>query len=370
MPIALSVCLPLVTAAVLIVSGIAKLRTSDSLGGWRQLGVPEPLRREWLLRAHPWVEIVLGAAVALLGGPAGVVVGIAAAALLTAYTALIVRAVRAESDASCACFGERTPVTGMTAIRNVWLTLVTIGAAVAVGWAPVAGGAVRLVVQSPAWLAALVIVAATAVLVMHRATGGRNDAMLGEADAALSSEEQLDYLRRRTPAVPVTLADGTVVNLRQLAAQKPILLLAVSPFCGACGPVIASQERFAELLPELDIRLLLTAEPELSPLTQRAEPQSLHDRPRYVSGSIADWPTPTAVLLGTDGMLAGGPESGSTAIDAFVDDIYESLHGYRPGEGPEGEIAGDGGPPAPVVDALAADGSAGALAHSDAAAAG
>jgi hypothetical protein len=36
------------------------------------------------------------------------------------------------------------------------------------------------------------------------------------------------------------------------------------------------------------------------------------------------------VLLGIDGMLAGGPESGSDAVDAFVGDVYESLHGTRP----------------------------------------
>ncbi len=37
--------------------------------------------------------------------------------------------------------------------------------------------------------------------------------------------------------------------------------------------------------------------------------------------------TPTAVLLGIDGLLAGGPVVGTDDVVAFIDDIYESLHG-------------------------------------------
>jgi hypothetical protein len=40
--------------------------------------------------------------------------------------------------------------------------------------------------------------------------------------------------------------------------------------------------------------------------------------------------TPTAVLLGTDGMLAGGPLAGSTAIEEFVADIEAQLAEARP----------------------------------------
>jgi hypothetical protein len=36
------------------------------------------------------------------------------------------------------------------------------------------------------------------------------------------------------------------------------------------------------------------------------------------------------VLLGADGLLAGGPETGRDSIASFVSDIYESLHGERP----------------------------------------
>jgi hypothetical protein len=109
-------------------------------------------------------------------------------------------------------------------------------------------------------------------------------------------------------------------------------MLFVSEFCGSCQPVIESVDRYRELLPEVEVRFLLSGEPdqELS-LASVVEPQTLHDPHHYVADSIVDNPaTPTAILFGMDGLLAGGPEVGSNAIDAFVDDIYESLHGERP----------------------------------------
>jgi hypothetical protein len=140
----------------------------------------------------------------------------------------------------------------------------------------------------------------------------------------------LDYVRTRTPAVPVTLADGTTANLRKLASHRPLLLMAVSETCGACEQVVARIGHYRELLPEVDVRVLVMDTPEHSSLTDVNEPQSLHDPEGYVRESIADWPVPTAVLLGIDGMLAGGPESGSDGVDAFVGDVYEGLHGTRP----------------------------------------
>jgi hypothetical protein len=78
------------------------------------------------------------------------------------------------------------------------------------------------------------------------------------------------------------------------------------------------------------VRLLVSVSPSASRLTETAYPESLHDTEGYVRDSITAWPTPTAVLLGADGLLAGGPESGSAAISSFIGDIYESLHGERP----------------------------------------
>lgn len=326
MPAALTVSLPLILAAVLIASGAAKLRHPDDLDGWRELGVPGPLRQGWLLRLHPWGEILLGLALAFLGGVLGVAAGVVAIILMGAYTALIVAALRRTPDASCACFGEQAPVTGWTVARNVWLTVVAVATTCTIWAAPLLGGAVRAAAGSWWWVLALVVAALTVFVIMRREPAAAAAAPTAPAQPVTAGDD-LDYIRIRTPAVPVTLADGTVVSLRNLAERRPILLLAVSETCGTCTPVIESIDRYRELLPEVDVRFLLMRAPEDSELTSTTEPQTLHDPKQYVAGSLMDvLRTPTAILVGADGWLAGGPETGAEPIEAFVQDIYESLH--------------------------------------------
>lgn len=334
MPVALAIALPLVLAAVLVASAVAKLRTPDTLAGWQELGVPAVLRRDWLRRIHPWAELLLGAAVALLGGWLGLAAALVAAALMGAYTMLVARVLARSDDTSCACFGARKPVTRVTLVRNVWLTILAIAAAAVIWTTPLLGGALAAGIPQLAWLVALAIATVTTALVLWPdespapAATPASDQPAG-ADAP-DDDGLLDYIRTRTPAVPVTQADGTVLNLRTLAARKPILLLAVSSMCGACESVVAKRAEWRELLPEVDVRLLLAEPVNLSTWTERDEPQSLHDVEDYVAESIGYRGTPTAVLLGADGMLAAGPITGDLGVARLVDDIYESLHGERP----------------------------------------
>jgi uncharacterized membrane protein YphA (DoxX/SURF4 family) len=332
-----AVALPLTMAVVMLASGIAKLRHPDDLGSWQQLGVPAALRRPWLLRLHPWGELVLGVALALLGGILGLLAALVCVALMAAYTWMVIGALRRPEGAECACFGARKPVTRVTAVRNVWLTAVSVATAAVIWTNPLFGGAVVSGLGDASWIFAAAIATITGLLVVWPSADASNGATVQpvsvvprRASETPDGDGMLEYIRTRTPAVPVTLADGTTASLRKLAAHKPLLLMAVSETCGACEQVVAQIGHYRELLPEVDVRVLVMDTPEDSSLTDTNEPQSLHDPQGYVRESIADWPVPTAVLLGIDGMLAGGPESGSDAVDAFVGDVYESLHGTRP----------------------------------------
>lgn len=338
LPAVFTVVPPVILVVVLVGSGIAKLRTPDDVAGWATLGVPARLRKPGMIRLHPWAEVALAAALLLLGGWLGLLAALAAVVLFAAYLAMVWRAKRRTPDATCACFGERRPITGRTIARNAWFLLLALFTAGSIGSTPLWGGVVRiLVVMAPLiwglgpWILSLVAVIVT-VLLMQNGSGSAladpDPVVAGGADSDLD-----DYLRTRTPAVPVQLGDGSTVVLRDLTAREPILILAVSETCTPCGVVIDSLDAYRQRLPEVSVRLLLHNRPEDSRLRSIEEPQTLHDPHRYLGRSLADqWPTPSAVLLGADGMLAGGPVSGSDRIAEFVEDIYRSLHQELPAE--------------------------------------
>jgi hypothetical protein len=204
--------------------------------------------------------------------------------------------------------------------------------AVTIGAAPLWGGVVAAAGPADwAWVAALVAVAVTVTLVSERdpasvtqPAGANQDTLVGTDD------EDDDYIRVPIPPIAIETADGALVNLRKLAAAGPILVLSVSETCASCTGVIARTEAYRELLPEVAVRHLLRQAPRPSALTRTEEPQSLHDPDGYLSVALGGWSTPTALLLGADGLLAGGPITGGDEIESFVGDIYESLHGVRP----------------------------------------
>jgi hypothetical protein len=52
---------------------------------------------------------------------------------------------------------------------------------------------------------------------------------------------------------------------------------------------------------------------------------TLHDPRRWARETLGLDGTPAAVLLGADGLLAGGPVSGRDEVVAFVDEIAGEL---------------------------------------------
>jgi hypothetical protein len=298
------------------------------------LGVPKLLRRQWLLRLHPWGEIALGAALVVLGGWLGLAAAIVAVALMAGYLWLVVRARGASEDASCACFGSKRRITRVTIMRNVWLLALAVASAAVIWTAPLLGGA--LAVAFTGWWGTVLGAAAAALTAALVLWPDEPRAVAAEApqtpvaEVPVDGDGELDYVRTRTPAVPLFLADGTRVNLREITRARPLLMLAVSSTCGSCTMVIEKSPEFRTLLPEVDVRLMFTHAHDSGRLSELTEPQSLHDPDHLVSSSIQDWRVPSAVLFGIDGLLAGGPVTGVREIDEFVGDIYESLHGVRP----------------------------------------
>lgn len=329
---ALIIAPALLLGGVLIASGALKLRTPADLQEFEQLGVPEPLRRLWIARLHPWGELGLGILLWVTGSWLGVLASVVATVLMGTYLVLVVQARRATPDASCACFGSTKKITTVTIVRNAWLTLLGILSLIAAPLLPLWGGPLAALSGGGwAWIVVIAAAVATTILILWP-----EPAALPVAPAAVvahtggGDDDALDYVRQITPAISVDLADGSSRTLRELAAYRPMLMLAVSATCSSCASTIASRQRWRELLPELDVRVLVTQSHAESELVETEEPMSLHDPFLRVAVSLGYYATPAAVLFGIDGLLAGGPVSGAEEIDEFVGDIYESLHGQRP----------------------------------------
>ena len=113
-----------VLAAVLLLAAAAKLaRPQDAARSFRGLGLPFPAP---LARAVPAAELAVAAL--LLAAPRAGAVG--TLALLTAFSAVLGRAVRAGVATPCACFGAVTsdPVSAVEIVRNGLLALLAAAA--------------------------------------------------------------------------------------------------------------------------------------------------------------------------------------------------------------------------------------------------
>lgn len=156
----------LATALVLLVSGVAKLRTPEDVDrAFAQLPVPAALDRPWLRRGFPWAEIVLALALLLLSGTWWLIAGGAASVLFSVYLALVAVSVASGAEVYCGCFGSlfADRVTTRTVARNIVLLMVAV-VSWATGVVAVQDGAwVRQAIgQPPAFVSALAAGAPTA----------------------------------------------------------------------------------------------------------------------------------------------------------------------------------------------------------------
>jgi hypothetical protein len=265
----------------------------------------------------------------VVGGPAAVAVGVATLLLFTAYLVLVVRALGFEEDVDCACFGSLSPgrVTRRTVARNVWLVGL---AGVALGVATAGGSVMARVADGRLpwwWLLGAAAAAVTTALVVG--SGGSPAATATPGEVGEVALEEGDYVRSRTPALPVTLGDGSETDLRALSSARAQLLLFVSEGCGSCGGVIAATPQWAAELPEIDVRHVVEVVPGIGSLTRAEEPRSVHDPAHRLWDSFGVRGTPSAVLLGADGLLAGGPVTGGEHVPGFVADILAELQAAR-----------------------------------------
>ena len=158
--------------------------------------------------------------------------------------------------------------------------------------------------------------------------------------AAGGNEAELDYQRLPIPFVQVKGDDGPI-RLRELAAQQAQLVLWVSLGCGSCQDALQRAERFAAEFDQVGVLVVTTTPTAVDdPLRPRGATVA-YDEDQQLRTMLELRSTPSAVLLGADGLLAGGPVAGGAASLEFIEEVTEQLRGATE-LAPAGEPAGAG----------------------------
>ena len=332
---------PILLSITLLISGLAKLGAREGTqDAMRSLRLPLPTMHASVASVLPVTEIVLALAIWIPAPPLQVLLTGLVAALMLTYLVIIARALTFEEQVHCSCFGTLVSptVSRTTLVRNVLLSVLGLLAVVAAA----SGAMTTLLVQAPMGLIGLGIALLIAIALTAATIGGSvaepdadaPTAASTAADAAstaaadVDEDELLDYERSPIPAAVLQQPDGRLITLTQLTAQRAALLVFVTEGCGPCERVLDhAEEWIGELEQTLQVRFVFSR--PLDQLrertTDRVEGHALHDLQFTARTALGGTSAPSAVLLGADGQLAGGPVNGGSAVIEFVQEIREQL---------------------------------------------
>lgn len=319
---------PLLLVAVLVVSGVAKLRVPDDTASvFEKLRLPRFLLRFRAPRILPYAELALAAMLLLLPGRWYVVASTLALALFALYLVVVVRALGFGHPVRCGCFGRLGLgwVTRQTVVRNS----VLLGVAL-ITWIDSWRGEAVLPRLADAgedlwWLAAVLLAMVVTALVV------RPGEMPAPQPRPTEDEDEGEYVARPVPYLVVDGPEGPG-PLWRLSDTAARLLVFWDPTAEATASL-------PERLPEWRRRL----EPVQVHLVTRSEwDQAVAVAPHLAVDLLGDpdgearrrlgvWEMPGAVLLGTDRLLAGGPVTGIAAIEELVGAAAEELRAVREG---------------------------------------
>lgn len=320
-------------ALVLIVSAVFKLREpSTTADAFASLRLPTWLRTVNGPVLLPYAELVLAVALVVIPGPAYVLVTVVVALLFVSYLVVIVRALGFAERVECGCFGRLGlgEVDRRTAVRNgllVVLALVAVGDAVAgrnvIQRLTSFGGA------DWTWLLGVAVAVVLTWLVVGR-TGESGTA------ATIFDEEPRDYQRQPIPyGALVDRATGEPRELAAIGGQQPLLLVFLKTSCGACARTMEILPAWAEHHPVVRT-VAVPPGSGIEEVPDLGDAVTWMDDPRTTLARTFGVTYPAAVLLGVDGMLAGGPETGFDDISNLLEEISEQLAeaGLVPSEQP------------------------------------
>ncbi|MGO1583278.1 MAG: MauE/DoxX family redox-associated membrane protein [Actinomycetaceae bacterium] len=271
---------------VLLVAGIRKLARPPSPAQLAALGLPRALRTTSAIRLHAVAEVAAALALVAVPGPWLAVVGGTTALLAAGYLVIVLRAWRSPEPLACHCFGgdDDRPV----GRRHLALVVALVAASVA---AVVAGlrGWWALADLHPLVLGALGVLTVAGLLLLRPDAGQPHPS----PDAP--------YLRRPIPPGRIVV-DGVPRETTDLASRRAQLLLRLPRPGTERERLLADLPGWREQLTRMDVAV-----------TEGGSGAAY----RRLGLTAA----PSAVVLGTDGLLAAGPVTGDDQVRALVREL-------------------------------------------------
>lgn len=331
---AASISAPLILAAVLLISGLAKGKDAASTTSViRELRLPAAFQREWFAKLLTIGEISLAL---LLFSPASelfLAASIASLLLFATYWAVIARAMTFDPRPQCGCFGRIGDhrISAKTLVRNTILLALAVTSVMMAAQGETTASILQQNPETWGWLVSSALTAFLAALIAARPAqplapqplqqpAASTSPTIGEAD----NGEPVGASRPLIPSAILQSADGHLHTLRELALQRPQLLIAVDCLCNPTHVVIRELDDWKKRLPRVDVRVMTTMLPEvLKAATNVQDP--LYDHGGNAWKALGMRGSPSAALLGADGMMVTESVSDLKEIEILIDEIEAAL---------------------------------------------
>lgn len=332
-------------ALLLLASGLAKVltrRTDES--ALNVLALPAVINTRPVRTALPWIEMILAFTLLL---SSGIVLWAATAAtvvLFIGFTVFVTLGVRQGDPASCGCFGSlsRAPMSWRSVVRNLVFVALAVVAFVVTSTASFHGPVLALPWWSVVAAAVPLLVIGMIVWAERGSAGSRGsravpagsipplpqhlpESTSSVAPGAPEHEETQhdDYVRLPIPYISAVTGDGDRVSVRTMARSRARALFYVSPGCSPCMTLLDRLQELPDALGPVALHTVVSHAGSLEALPASLRANALVDLDRSLASSFGMTSNPWAVVLGADGLLAGGPEAGGAAAGDLLDELVE-----------------------------------------------
>lgn len=331
----MNIALLLATAAltaVFLFSGIGKLRAIDAArSSFLSLGLP----LAWAERSLPVVLAAAEVASAVLlwtPQPVAPFAGALMVLLCLALTAVIVHALQVETPPPCGCFGEALskPVSWRTLLRNLLLLALAVFMFIGTLFG-FSAPATLISLGTAEATAALITLTAICILVWTITSGymfTAEDLHHSAAEGRPDVPHHPHWPGAPIPTYGLHRSDGTVRSLRDIGAEQATLLIRLTPTCTGCRMTVPVIAEWADLLhPIVRVFAVLPQATDDGVLEGNGIPAShiWHDVDTGLETLFHQHGSPMAVLLGTQGEVAGQPTAGHQHVSELVEQIAAEL---------------------------------------------